>query len=186
MVRANLCLAVLAAFLAAGCANSPLPLRKKEVNTTLFRDPAEAEERVGMLTPGMSEKEYFSILGITPKVPYTILSIKEIQFYLYGDSKLHGPLEELEEFRRRLAGFSGYSIEYRALDLAGWFPGPTSFTRLLTGHDLLIIGLFDKGRLAKALLVGKKVVNERERIYIWDLFGGLVKDVPASAIGAFK
>ena len=186
MIGKNFCWGLVLAFFVTGCASSPLPLRKKEVNKTLFRDPAEAEERVGMLAPGMSEKDFFKILNITPKVPYTILSIKDIQFYLFGDSRLYGPLGDLEEFRQRLARFRGYSIEYRALDLAAWVSGPTSFIRALTGHDILIVGLFDNGGLTKALLVGKKFINEREKIYIWDVFGGLVKEFPATAIDSLK
>lgn len=140
----------------SGC----IPVGDEEINTSLFKDKDDLQQRAETIKTGMNEKAVFEKLGIEKDV-FSHMSTQEVQMSLYGNSQVSGSPEQLEKFRERLMCFEGYSLPYRDIQNSGSL-GFGSLRVNKTGPDLKLVLIFDKGKLLRASVDGNQQVNVNE------------------------
>lgn len=158
----SMLLAIFAILFLTAC----MPLNDKNVNNDLFKSKEELKTKTSELKAGMNKDEVFELLGV-PMGKFDQLGTVDIQRTLYGDSQLQGTPEQLEEFRKKLMRFEGYSLPYQSIKSKG----SLGFGKLKvkkTGHNLLLVLIFENGKLLKATVEGKQDVNEKEDQFFWN------------------
>lgn len=156
LVFAACCLALLTA-----C----MPVGNEEINTDLFKNQEEMKQTVNDLRPGMSKAAVFNQLKI-PIAKFSRMSTTEMQLSIYGNSQVQGTPEQLEQFRRKLMTYEGYSLPYRDLESNGSLGFGTMKTNK-KGYDLRMVLIFEHDRLMHASVDGRPEVNENSDQYIW-------------------
>ncbi len=143
-----------------------MPLNDHDVNTELFKDKESMKTKTSELRSGMKKEEVFEALNV-PIEKFDQLSTLQIQMVLYGNSQLQGTPSDLENFRKKLMRFEGYSLPYQSVKSDGSF-GFGKMKVKKTGHNLILLLIFERGKLLKASVEGQHSVNEKEDQYFWN------------------
>lgn len=143
-----------------------MPLNDQNVNTELFESKEQMKTRTAELKKGMSKKDAFAALNI-PMEKFDQLSTPDVQIALYGNSQLQGTPAQLESFKSKLMRYEGYALPYRSIESQGSF-GFGKMKVKKTGHSLMLVLIFEHGKLLKASVQGQQNVNEKEDQYIWN------------------
>lgn len=145
----------------SGC----IPQGDETVNTELFKNKEDVAQRTQHLHHGMSKKSVFAALRVNPD-RFDRMSMQEVQMAVYGNSQVHGTPEQLEAFRRRLAGYEGYSLPYRDIKADGTLGfGKMKVTK--SGCDLHLVLVFDHGHLIRATVEGTQSLKQVEDENLW-------------------
>lgn len=142
-----------------------MPLKDENLNTELFKSKEEMITRTDDLRRGMNKQEVFTALQV-PRERFTAMNTAEIQTAVYGNSMVQGTPSQLEEFKRRLLNYEGFSLPYRHVESTGSF-GFAKMKVDKTGHDLRLVMIFDEGKLMKADVVGEEEYKASEDQYFW-------------------
>jgi len=150
--------------LATGCS---VTSRKRDLNSGLFNSPNELYKKSLKLKPGMTEKEFFTTLEFKPDPSkinnFEFLDAQTIWLYRFGNS-LFQPQDDFPSY-------IGYRFPYASVRklISPAFAPAVNIS--LKGYDLKLISIFKEGKLILAKLEGRAIVDEKETVYIWDLFG---------------
>lgn len=161
----SLCLA-LPLFFACLALSACVPTGDQNVNTELFKNKDDMQERAAKLRPGMSEKKVFDALGID-KTHFAKLSTAEVQMSMYGNSQVQGTPSQLESFRKHLMRCTGYSLPYSKIKSDGSL-GFGTMKIEKTGYNLKLVLIFDGSKLVKSSVEGTEKVKQEESQYLWD------------------
>ena len=142
-----------------------VPIGDQEINTSLFKSKEDMKMRAAELKPGMSKKAVFEKISIAPE-KFSFMSTQEVQMSIYGNSMVQGSPEQLEQFRRKLRAYEGYSLPYREIKSSGSL-GFGTMKMNKHGYDLRLVLIFEKDRLLRASVDGSQEVNQDENQYLW-------------------
>jgi len=146
-----------------------IPLGTRDLNRYLYKDSDELARRTKNLRSGLTEKETFAILNIKLETPNLgAITIQDIQTLLYGRSEIRGTPQEVENFRKRLTSYKGYTLPYVYLIRRGSL-GFFNWTISQEGFDQKVILIFDNGKLTQSVLEGRRNVHERNTSYLWEI-----------------
>lgn len=149
-------------FSLGGC----MPENTRNVNTELFKDTGELRDRTSELKRGARKKDVFEALNI-PAERFETMNTMQIQTAVYGNSQVQGSLEQLEKFKRKLMSYQGFTLPYRYIESSSSFGfGKVKTTK--SGYDLMLILIFEKGRLLKVAIEGTQDLKHKEDKYLWN------------------
>ena len=143
-----------------------MPSGQQDVNTELFKNKDEMASKSQSLKTGMNKEKVFDTLGISA-TRFQKMNLSELQASLYGNSQVTGTPEQLEDFRRRLTAYEGYSLPYREIKSSSSL-GFGKMKMEKTGYDLRLVLLFERDRLIKSAVEGTQEVKQNEDRYLWD------------------
>jgi hypothetical protein len=143
-----------------------MPSGEQDVNTELFKNKEEMTAKSEQLKTGMRKADVFKDLGINQS-RFQKMSIAEVQMSIYGNSQVTGSPEQLEQFRKRLTSYEGYSLPYREIKSSSSL-GFGKMKMEKTGHDLRLVLVFERDRLVKSSIEGTMEVKQNEDRYLWD------------------
>lgn len=172
-----LCLALLMLF-TSGCA---FKLHTSEKNALLYKDPAEFEARVSKVQPGMSEDEFFGIMGIRPGKTAELqqLDINDLTPWVRGCEQPITPAGFAEKVSDDCASYHGWRLPYESISpyakIGLTLPEIFKLVVNTEGHDLKLIAVFRNKEIWKPFVSGRAVIGSVDTYYIWDIFGGVVK-----------
>lgn len=144
-----------------------IPVGDQEVNTKLFKNKEEMQERTAGLKPGMSMKSVFEKIQVDQK-KFARMNTQEVQSSLYGNSQVQGTPEQLEQFRQKLMGYEGYSLPYREIKSNGSL-GFGGMRVNKNGYDLRLVLIFERDKLLRATVDGNQEVNMDEDQSLFNL-----------------
>lgn len=150
-----------AIFLLSAC----MPMGDEEINTNLFKSKEDMQQRAAELKPGMSKKAVFEKISIAPE-KFSSMSTQEVQMSIYGNSQVQGTPEQLEQFRKHLMMYHGYSLPYREIKSSGSLGFGTMKVNK-NGYDLRLVLIFEKDKLMRASVDGNQAVNQDDNQYLW-------------------
>jgi hypothetical protein len=154
-------LLICAVFALTGC----IPQGDEKVNTELFKNKEEVSQRTDQLRKGMTKKAVFAKLNVNPS-RFERMSLQDLQMAIYGNSQVRGTPEQLEAFKRRLAGYEGYALPYRNIKADGTLGfGSMKITR--SGCDLRLVLIFDRGKLIRSTVEGTQAIQHVEDENLW-------------------
>ncbi len=137
---------------------SCIPVGDQQINSNLFKNKQDMEQRASELHPGMSEADVFKKICIA-KDKFSHMSLPEVQTSLYGNSIVQGSPQQLEKFRRVLMTYQGYYLPYSNINDSGSL-GFGSLRVNKTGYVLKLVLIFEHGRLLQASVDGNQDVNQ--------------------------
>lgn len=152
---------VCAALALAGC----IPQGNESVNTELFKNKEEVAQRTDQLRKGMTKKAVFGKLNVNPS-RFERMSVQDVQMAIYGNSQVRGTPEQLEAFKRRLAGYEGYALPYRNIKADGTL-GFGSMKITKKGCDLKLVLIFDRGKLIRSTVEGTQSIRHVQDENLW-------------------
>ena len=164
MMTTALCALALAAL--PGCA---IPLSAHEINAQAFSSPQDLEARSAELRAEMTSDEVFETLGVEPEL-FRMLSPTEVRETVYGDFEVRGGPADLDRFRERLAGYSGYELTYRCLKRTTRI-GAVKLIVHEKGYDQKLVLIFDRGILFRSTVIGSPDFEDSESTYLWKALG---------------
>lgn len=121
--------------------------------------------RSAELRPGMSKKQVFETLSISPE-KFARMSTQEVQSSIYGNSMVQGTPEQLEAFKNRMLAYEGYSLPYRDIKSDNSLGFGTMKVNK-NGYDLRLVLIFEKNKLLRASVDGNQNVDVNEDEYLW-------------------
>jgi hypothetical protein len=142
-----------------------VPLGDETVNTELFKNREEVTQRTDSLHKGMSKKKVFEKLNVNPS-RFERMSVQDVQMAIYGNSQVRGTPEQLEAFKRRLAGYEGYALPYRNIKADSTL-GFGSMKITKQGCDLKLVLIFDRGKLIRSTVEGTQSIKQVEDENLW-------------------
>ena len=143
-----------------------LPSGEQNVNTELFKDKQDIAAREQHLKPGMSKKQVFETLGLHVE-QFERMDIQEMQYSVYGQSVVQGTPEQLEQFRRRMMSYEGYSLPYRNIKASSSIGFGTMKVKK-TGHDLRLVLIFEGNKLCRSTVEGTQEVKQEDDQSLWN------------------
>jgi hypothetical protein len=146
----------------SGC----VPSGEQDVNTELFKSKEDLSERAAALKPGMSKKSVFEKLAISPD-KFEIMSAQNVQMCIYGNAQVQGSPEQLEQFKKRILSYAGYSLPYREIKSSSSL-GFGKMKVEKTGYDLRLVLIFEGNKLLKSTVEGTLAVKQQEDQYLWE------------------
>ncbi len=154
------------AFLTLFSLGACLPSGEQDVNTDLFKNKEDMQERAMMLKPGMTKRQVFTQLDIDPE-KFTRMGQTDVQTSIYGNSMVQGSPQQLEEFRLKLSKCEGYTLPYKEVKSSRSIGFGTLKVKK-TGHDLKMVLVFERDKLIRAQIEGTQDVQQNDDQYIWD------------------
>ena len=94
------------------------------------------------------------------------MSLQEVQASIYGNSVVQGSPEQLEQFKKRLLAYEGYSLPYRDIKSDSSLGFGTMKVNK-NGYDLKLVLIFEKERLLRASVEGNQEVNVDDSEFLW-------------------
>ena len=145
----------------AGC----IPQGDQSVNTELFKNKEDVSQRTDTLRKGMTKKAVFEKLNVNSS-RFERMSVQDVQMAIYGNSQVRGTPEQLEAFKRRLAGYEGYSLPYRNIKADSTL-GFGSMKVTKKGCDLRLVLIFDRGKLIRSTVEGTQTIRQVDDENLW-------------------
>lgn len=142
-----------------------IPQGNESVNTELFKNKEEVSQRTDQLRKGMTKKAVFEKLNVNSS-RFERMSIQDVQMAIYGNSQVRGTPEQLEAFKRRLAGYEGYALPYRNIKADGTL-GFGSMKVTKKGFDLRLVLIFDRGKLIRSTVEGTHSIRHVQDENLW-------------------
>lgn len=142
-----------------------IPQGDVTVNTELFKNREEVSQRTESLHKGMTKKAVFGKLNVNPN-RFERMSVQDVQMAIYGNSQVRGTPEQLEAFKRRLAGYEGFSLPYRNIKADGTL-GFGSMKVTKKGCDLRLVLIFDHEKLIRSTVEGTQSLKQVEDENLW-------------------
>lgn len=161
-----------------GCA---FQLHTSEKNALLYKDPAEFEARVSTIQPGMSEEDFFRVMGIEPGKTAELkrLDINDLTPWVRGCEQPITPAGFAEKVSDDCASYHGWHLPYEHINPSAkiGLTLPEIFKLVVNtqGHDLKLIAVFRDKEVWKPFVSGRAVIGSIDTYYIWDIFGGIVE-----------
>ncbi len=137
-----------------------IPVGDQHINSDLFKNRQDMEQRAAELHRGMTEDSVFKKICIS-KDKFSRMSLPEVQTTLYGNSVVQGSPAQLDKFRKELMKYQGYYLPYSNISDSGSL-GFGSLRVNKTGYVLKLVLIFEHGKLMQVEIDGNQDVNQYE------------------------
>lgn len=182
----------------AGCSNLPptstlhrVELSRNMENRQMFADVDDFERRIKILTDkiaraeGTTEDQAFEATGMD-RDRFAILPREQVIKVASGGVDPHPiKLEEIENLQKKADGLKIYRVDFKEVREYGSlrFFGTTVTEN--EGFDMQLTMIFEKDRLANALISGTARVNGKKVQYIWEMAADVAKGAVIGGTAAF-
>ena len=163
---------------ATGCANLPegsyfhdVHLNKSHMNRDAFKDLADFDKKLSLLTKAMDEEQVFKTLNLD-KNRFSIVPRQDMVKFLTGGSNPTPQTKEALDYNIEKVDKSIiYTLQFKEVDSHGSLKGFASSQTELEGFDMQMMLIFQDGKLHDARASGTPHVNGKEIHYVWETVG---------------